>query len=100
MRLMELMPAAIEGGFWADRQRLNRDVLIPDGARRLEEAGNFGNLRGEVASAAWCSETPTSTSGSRRSATNSRASRHRSSRRWPTRRSTLLEALRSATTAT
>jgi DUF1680 family protein len=45
--LQELGPAAIEGGFWADRQRLNRDVLIPDGARRLEAAGNFGNLRGE-----------------------------------------------------
>ncbi len=40
-------PAAIEGGFWAGRQRLNREVLIPDGARRLEEAGSFGNLRGE-----------------------------------------------------
>ncbi len=46
MTLQELAPAAIEGGFWADRQRLNRDVLIPNGARRLEEAGNFGNLRG------------------------------------------------------
>ncbi len=45
MTLQELVPAAIEGGFWADRQRLNRDVLIPEGQRRLEAAGNFGNLR-------------------------------------------------------
>ena len=37
--------ARIEGGFWADRQRLNRDVLLPDGRRRLEEAGNVDNLR-------------------------------------------------------
>jgi len=43
--LHELGPAAIEGGFWAGRQRLNRDVLIPDGERRLEAAGNLGNLR-------------------------------------------------------
>ena len=44
-RLRAIDDAAIDGGFWADRQRLNHDVLIPDGARRLEEAGNFGNLR-------------------------------------------------------
>jgi len=37
--------AAVEDGFWADRQRLNREVLIPDGARRLEAAGNLHNLR-------------------------------------------------------
>jgi beta-L-arabinofuranosidase (glycosyl hydrolase family 127) len=37
--------AEIDGGFWADRQRLNRDVLLPDGRRRLEEAGNLENLR-------------------------------------------------------
>ena len=35
----------IEGGFWAERQRFNREVLIPDGERRLAEAGNFDNLR-------------------------------------------------------
>src|SRR4051794_29764474 len=37
--------ATIDGGFWADRRRLNRERLIPDGARRLEEAGNLHNLR-------------------------------------------------------
>ena len=37
--------ARIDGGFWAERQRLNRDVLLPDGLRRLEEAGNLANLR-------------------------------------------------------
>jgi DUF1680 family protein len=35
----------IDGGFWADRRRLNRERLIPDGAQRLEEAGNLHNLR-------------------------------------------------------
>ena len=42
---LEADGARIEGGFWADRQRLNRDVLLPDGRRRLEEAGNLENLR-------------------------------------------------------
>jgi uncharacterized protein len=37
--------AAIDGGFWEDRRRLNRERLIPDGARRLEEAGNIANMR-------------------------------------------------------
>ena len=37
--------ARIDGGFWGQRQRLNRDVLLPDGHGRLEEAGNVENLR-------------------------------------------------------
>ena len=37
--------AEIGGGVWADRQRLNREVLLTEGARRLEEAGSFHNLR-------------------------------------------------------
>jgi DUF1680 family protein len=37
--------AEIGGGVWADRQRLNREKLLTDGARRLEEAGSFHNLR-------------------------------------------------------
>jgi DUF1680 family protein len=36
--------ATIDGGFWEDRRRLNREVLIPDGARRLEEAGNIHDM--------------------------------------------------------
>jgi DUF1680 family protein len=37
--------AVISDGFWADRRRLNRERLIPDGARQLEAAGNLHNLR-------------------------------------------------------
>ncbi len=37
--------ATIDGGLWADRRRLNRERLIPDGARQLEAAGNLHNLR-------------------------------------------------------
>ncbi|MEN3304813.1 MAG: uncharacterized protein V7603_1015 [Micromonosporaceae bacterium] len=45
--LRPLRPAEvrIEGGFWADRQRVNRDVTIAAAAGRLAEAGNFHNLR-------------------------------------------------------
>ena len=39
------MNATIDGGFWAERRRLNREVLLPDGERRLREAGTFDNLR-------------------------------------------------------
>jgi hypothetical protein len=39
------LDAEIDSGFWAERRRLNRDVLIPDGLRRLEAAGNLHNLR-------------------------------------------------------
>lgn len=39
------MNATIDGGFWAERRRFNRETLIPDGERRLREAGNFDNLR-------------------------------------------------------
>jgi DUF1680 family protein len=35
----------IESGFWADRQKLNRERLLLDGEHWLEEAGNFENLR-------------------------------------------------------
>ncbi|GAA2205222.1 glycoside hydrolase family 127 protein [Nonomuraea monospora] len=36
--------ARIEGGFWGARQRVNRDVTIPLGARRIRESGAFANL--------------------------------------------------------
>ena len=39
------MIATIDGGFWAERRRFNREVLIPDGERRIREAGTFENLR-------------------------------------------------------
>ena len=32
-RLRPVADASIDDGFWADRQRLNRDVLLPGGAR-------------------------------------------------------------------
>src|SRR3954470_246698 len=44
-RLRPLAGARIDGGFWADRRRLNRERLLVDGEHRLEEAGNFENLR-------------------------------------------------------
>ena len=75
--LLRPLEGRIEGGFWAERQRLNRERLLLDGEHRLEEAGNFENLRvaagrsRTASSAAWCSWTPTSTSGSRRSAGSS-----------------------------
>jgi len=45
LRPLDADGARIDAGFWAERQRLNRDVLLPDGRRRLEEAGNLDNLR-------------------------------------------------------
>ena len=44
-RLRPVETATIDGGFWAERRRLNRDVLIPNGRRELDRAGNFRNLR-------------------------------------------------------
>jgi len=35
----------VTGGFWADRQRANRETAIPSGQERLESAGNLDNLR-------------------------------------------------------
>ncbi|MDX2935976.1 glycoside hydrolase family 127 protein [Streptomyces ipomoeae] len=37
--------ARIEGGFWAERRRVNAEVSIPEGPGRLEAAGNLANLR-------------------------------------------------------
>ncbi|MEU8221065.1 beta-L-arabinofuranosidase domain-containing protein [Kribbella sp. NPDC048915] len=35
----------INGGFWLERQRVNRDITIPAAARRLEETGTLANFR-------------------------------------------------------
>src|SRR3954452_22535089 len=43
-RPLALSDVRITGGFWADRQRVNREVSIPIGSRRLREAGNLENL--------------------------------------------------------
>jgi uncharacterized protein len=45
MQPLGLDDAVVEDGFWAERRRLNRDKLIPDGLERLEAAGNLHNLR-------------------------------------------------------
>ncbi|GAB2910052.1 glycoside hydrolase family 127 protein [Nonomuraea fastidiosa] len=34
----------IDGGFWAARQRVNREVTIPLGGERIRESGAFANL--------------------------------------------------------
>jgi uncharacterized protein len=39
------LAADITDGLWADRRRLNRDKLIPEGLHQLETAGNLHNLR-------------------------------------------------------
>jgi len=36
--------AAITGGLWAERRRVNREISIPGAWDRLHEAGNFHNL--------------------------------------------------------
>jgi uncharacterized protein len=36
--------AAITGGFWAERRRVNRDVTVPSTWHRLHQAGNVANL--------------------------------------------------------
>ena len=35
----------LDGGFWGERQQLNRDVTIPHGMQMLEEWGSLDNLR-------------------------------------------------------
>ena len=42
---LQPLAGTIDGGLWAERRRLNREVLLVEGARKLEEAGNFHNLR-------------------------------------------------------
>jgi uncharacterized protein len=44
-RGLPLQDVTLTGGFWAERQRVNRDVSLGHGFRMLEEAGNLDNLR-------------------------------------------------------
>src|SRR5690349_15073961 len=37
--------ATIDGGYWADRQRVNREVSLRHGLDQLEAGGNLENLR-------------------------------------------------------
>ncbi|MFG2558789.1 hypothetical protein [Streptomyces sp. NPDC048496] len=43
--LHPVTPARISGGFRAARRRTDAEASIPQGPRRLEEAGILGNLR-------------------------------------------------------
>ena len=47
LRLRPLPAGAVRlrDGFWADRQRLNREKVLPHGHQQLERAGNLHNLR-------------------------------------------------------
>ncbi|MFJ9898160.1 glycoside hydrolase family 127 protein [Streptomyces sp. NPDC091280] len=37
--------ARVEGGFWAERRRVNAEVSLAEGPKRLEAAGNLANFR-------------------------------------------------------
>jgi uncharacterized protein len=45
LRPIGLDRAAVIGGLWAERRRVNREATIPHGLRQLEAAGNLANLR-------------------------------------------------------
>lgn len=45
LRPIPLGAARITGGFWAERQRVNREQAIRTGYERLDRAGNLPNLR-------------------------------------------------------
>ena len=44
-RGLPLQDVTLTGGFWAERQRVNREVSVGHGFRMLQEAGNLDNLR-------------------------------------------------------
>ncbi|MET2717992.1 beta-L-arabinofuranosidase domain-containing protein [Streptomyces harbinensis] len=50
-RLRPATEARITGGFWAARRHTNATVSIPQGPRKLESAGNLGNLRAAAGAA-------------------------------------------------
>ncbi|TWD75160.1 hypothetical protein FB561_6598 [Kribbella amoyensis] len=45
LRPLPLGAARITGGFWSERQQINREATIPAAGDRLEEAGTLRNLR-------------------------------------------------------
>lgn len=45
LKALPFPDAAIDGGLWADWQRVNRTVSLEHGYQMLEHAGNFRNLR-------------------------------------------------------
>lgn len=44
-RLRPVEHVRLLGGFWAERQQLNHDLLLPSAEEQLEASGAFGNLR-------------------------------------------------------
>lgn len=44
LRPLRMGAARIAAGLWAERQRVNREVTIPEGAKRLKESGTWENL--------------------------------------------------------
>jgi DUF1680 family protein len=45
LKTLEMHAVMLDGGFWGDRQAVNRDAMLPHGLRMLETAGNLDNLR-------------------------------------------------------
>ncbi|MFF0342379.1 glycoside hydrolase family 127 protein [Kribbella sp. NPDC004875] len=45
VRPLPLGGSKLSGGFWSNRQRINRETTIPAAARRLEEVGTLRNFR-------------------------------------------------------
>jgi uncharacterized protein len=45
LRPIDVGGTTLTGGFWAERQRLNRDRTLPHGFEELGRAGNLANLR-------------------------------------------------------
>jgi hypothetical protein len=45
LKTLDARAVAIDGGFWARRQAVNREAALPHGLRMLETAGNLDNLR-------------------------------------------------------
>jgi DUF1680 family protein len=44
LRPLAMDAVDLDGGFWSERQRVNREVSVPLALARLEEAGNLANL--------------------------------------------------------
>ena len=45
LKTLDVRATTIDGGFWGERQTVNRQKALPHGVRMLETAGNLDNLR-------------------------------------------------------
>ncbi|PYM13600.1 MAG: glycosyl hydrolase [Candidatus Rokuibacteriota bacterium] len=45
LKTLDVRATTIDGGFWGERQTVNRQKALPHGLRMLETAGNLDNLR-------------------------------------------------------